>query len=98
MYDQALKEILATRSLSTLSLYQRDLSFLYPVQYFNAYRDLIIPFAEMGMGRKHYQEVVSYLKKMKSIEGYGGAVSEIVGRLRIDNRKKPAFIDEMKEL
>ena len=35
---------------------------------------------------------------MKSIEGYEGAVSEIVGRLRIDNRKKPAFIDEMKEL
>jgi hypothetical protein len=98
MYDQALKEILATRSLSTLSLYQRDLSFLYPEQYFNAYRDLIIPFAEMGMGRKHYQEVVSYLKRMKSIEGYEGAVSEIVGRLRIDQRKKPAFIDEMKEL
>jgi len=35
---------------------------------------------------------------MKSIEGYEGAVSEIVRRLRIDNRKKPAFIDEMKEL
>jgi len=50
------------------------------------------------MGRKHYQEVVSYLKRMKSIEGYEGAVSEIVGRLRIEHKRKPAFIDEMTEL
>ena len=50
------------------------------------------------MGRKHYQEVVSYLKQMKSMEGYEGAVSEIVGQLRIEHKKKPAFIDEMKGL
>jgi len=98
MYDQALTEVLAKRSLSTLSPYQNDLAFRYPEQYFNAYRDLIIPFADKDVGRKHYQEVVSYLKRMKSIEGYEGAVSEIVGRLRIEHKRKPAFIDEMKEL
>jgi hypothetical protein len=59
---------------------------------------LIIPFADEGMGRKHYQEVVSYLKRMKSIDGYEGAVSEIVGQLRIEHKRKPAFIDEIKEL
>jgi len=59
---------------------------------------LIIPFANKDMGRKHYQEVVSYLKRMKCIEGYEGAVSEIVGRLRIEHKRKPAFIEEMKVL
>ena len=59
---------------------------------------MIIPFANKDMGRKHYQEVVSYLKRMKSIEGYEGAVSEIVGQLRVEHRRKPAFIDEMKVL
>ncbi|MCX6677509.1 MAG: hypothetical protein NTU95_06140 [Methanothrix sp.] len=98
MYDQALIEVLAKRSLSTLRQYQNDLAFRYPEQYFNVYRELIIPFADKDMGRKHYQEVVSYLKRMKSIEGYEGSVSEIVGRLRVEHRRKPAFIDEMKEL
>jgi hypothetical protein len=50
------------------------------------------------MGRRHYQEVVSYLRKMKDIEGFEGAVKEIVERLRKENKKKPAFIDDMKEL
>ena len=98
MYDQALTEVLAKRSLSTLRQYQNDLAFRYPEQYFNVYRELIIPFVEKGMGRKHYQEVVSYLKQMKSMDGYEGAVSEIVGQLRVEHRRKPAFIDEMKEL
>ena len=98
MYDQALKEVLAKRDLSTLSVYQKDLSFRYPEQYFNAYRELIFLFADKGMGRKHYQEVVSHLKRMKSMEGYEAAVSEIVGRLRIEHKRKPAFIDEMKGL
>lgn len=98
MYDQALTEVLAKRSLSTLRLYQNDLAFRYPEQYFNVYRELIIPFADKDTGRKHYQEVVSYLKRMKCIEGYEGAVSEIVGRLRIEHKRKPAFIDEMKVL
>jgi hypothetical protein len=98
MYDLALTEVLAKRSLSTLRLYQNDLAFRYPEQYFNVYRELIIPFADKGMGRKHYQEVVSYLKQMKSMDGYEGAVSEIVGRLRVEHKRKPAFIDEMKGL
>jgi hypothetical protein len=98
MYDLALTEVLARRSLPTLRHYQKDLAFRYPEQYFNAYRELIVPFADKDTGRKHYQEVVSYLKQMKSMDGYESAVSVIVGQLRIEHRRKPAFIDEMKEL
>lgn len=98
MHDQALAVVLARHSLNALSLYHNDLSFRYPEQYFNSYRELIIAFADRGIGRKHYQEVVSYLKKMKSMQGYEGAVSEIIGLLRVEHRKKPAFIDEMKGL
>jgi hypothetical protein len=68
MYNQAQAEVLSKRSLSTLRLYQNDLAFRYPEQYFKVYCELIIPFADKSMGRKHYQEVVSYLKQMKSME------------------------------
>jgi uncharacterized Zn finger protein len=98
MYDKALSEVLAQKSFRTLSRYQNKLAHLYPAQYFNAYRELIFPFAEKEMGRRHYQEAVSYLKRMKEIKGFEGAVHEIVERLREENKRKPAFIDEMKEL
>ena len=98
MYDEALGEVLAQKSIRTLSRYQNKLAHLYPEQYFNAYQGLIFPFAEKEMGRRHYQEAVSYLKRMKEIEGFKGEVQEIVERLREENKKKPAFIDEMKEL
>jgi hypothetical protein len=98
MYNLALTEVLAKRSLATLRHYQKDLAFRYPEQYFNVYRELIIPFADKDTGRKHYQEVVSYLRQMKRMEGYEGATMEIVGRLRSEHKRKPAFIDEMKEL
>jgi len=98
MYDQALSNVLSQKSLFALSRYQDKLGHRYPEEYFNAYRELIIPFAGKGTGRKHYQEVVSYLNKMKRIEGFEGAVLVIVKQLRAENRRKPAFIDEMKDL
>jgi hypothetical protein len=98
MYDKAISNVLGHKRLFTLSTYQNELGDRYPEEYFNAYRELIVPFAGSGTGRKHYKEVVSYLNKMKKIEGFGGAVSEIVKQLRAENRRKPAFIEEMKEL
>ncbi len=98
MHDRALEEVLAMKSLSALSQYQMDLVSRFPEKYFNAYKELIVPFADKGMGRKHYQEVVSYLRRMNSIKGYEGAVQEIVNRMRSEHKRQPAFLDEMKDL
>ncbi len=98
MYDEALHGVLAQKSIYTLGGYHNQLAHLYPEQYFNAYRELIFPFAEGETGRRHYKEVVSYLKRMKEIEGFRGEVREIVERLREEYKRKLAFIDEMKEL
>ncbi|HNY34347.1 MAG TPA: hypothetical protein PKK68_06785 [Methanothrix soehngenii] len=98
MHDKALELVLSKNSLNALRHYHNDLSSMNPERYFDAYRKLIVPFAGKETGRKHYQMVVSYLKLMKRIDGHEKAVSEIVGQLRIEHRKKPAFIDEMKEL
>ena len=71
---------------------------MYPKEYFEAYKELIFPFAECRMGREHYREVVSHLKDMKAIEGFESDVQQIVERLRRENKRKPAFIDELKAL
>lgn len=98
MYDQALRDVLSLKNIYTLGEYQGELASRYPEQYFNAYRELIFPFANRSMGRRHYQDVVSYLRRMKDIKGFEGDVQEIVERLRKENKRKPAFIDEIKNL
>lgn len=98
MHEQALREVLALKSLSTLSRYYKELASRYPDQYFSAYRDLITPFAGKETGRKHYRKVVSYLKEMKAIGGFEGDIKEIVERLREKHKRQPAFIDEIKGL
>ena len=96
MYDIAFKRLLESRSLSLLAKYHKDLADRYPNEYFQAYRELIHSFAGKETGRRHYQEVVSYLKKMSEIRGFESEFAEFIGKLRQENRRRPAFIDEMK--
>lgn len=98
MLDDALGEVLATGRLDTLSRYRRVLSARYPKEYFNAYKELLILFAARSMGRRHYREVVTYLKGMREIEGYEGEFEKLVGSLKEEYSNRPAFLDEMRRL
>jgi hypothetical protein len=98
MFDEAIGEVMAQKSIHSLRGYHKKLANMYPKKYFVAYKELIYPFAECRMGREHYREVVSILKDMKGIKGFEYDVREIVERLRRENKRKPAFIDELKGL
>jgi len=98
MHDDAMRLVMAEKSLSTLRAYHKKLASLYAREYFAAYAELIFPFAECRMGRDHYHEVVSILMAMKAIEGFESETQQIVERLRSENKRKPAFIDELKAL
>jgi len=96
MYDQAFKKISELRSLSCLSKHHEDLADRYPKESFQLYRELIHSFAGKKTERRHYQEVVSYLRKMREIKGFEGEFAELLEQLKQENRRKPAFIDELK--
>jgi len=98
MLDEAIREVLATGRLDTLSRYRSVLSARYPKEYFNAYRELLIPFAARSMGRRHYREVVAYLEGMGEIEGYEGEFYRLVESLKEKYSNRPAFLDEMRRL
>ena len=98
MFDAALEEVMAQKSIHSLMDYHKKLANMYPKEYFEAYKELIYPFAECRMGREHYRDVASILKDMKGIKGFESDVQEIVERLRRENKRKPAFIDELKAL
>jgi len=94
----ALKAVIGQKSIQELSQYHKRLAEMYPKEYFGAYRELIYPYAECRMGRDHYREVASILKDMKAIAGFEAEAQEILERLRKENKRKPAFIDELKKL
>jgi len=98
MFEAALKEALARKSLRILSMYYRHLAEKFPTNYFNAYRELLLTFADARMGRDHYRKVVSELEKMKAIKGFDKEFEKYVEMLREMYARRPAFIDEMKRL
>lgn len=98
MFDEALRKVLASKSLDMLSRYRRDLSVMYPKEYFNAYKELLIPFAARNMGRRRYREVVACLKRMREIKGCESEFKKLVGSLKEKYSNRPAFLDEMRQL
>lgn len=96
MFEQALKQVIAQKNLYTLNIYHKYLSKKFPKIYFNAYQELIIPFADIKTGRPHYREIVRYLKQMKKIKGFEEEFNKIVSLLETKYANRPAFLDEMK--
>jgi len=98
MLEQALKQVLAQKNLYTLNMYHKHLSKKIPKRYFNSYKELIIPFADSMTGRPHYKEIVKYLKQMKRIKGFEEEFSKLVNLLKTKYAKRPAFLDEIKDM
>lgn len=98
MHEEALRTVLAAKSLDILSRYRHSLSAMSPKEYFKAYKENLIRFAASNMGRRHYKEVVEYLKKMKDIKQCEIEFKKLVGLLKEKYANRPAFIDEMKQL
>jgi len=96
MFEEALKRVLGRRSLFTLSMYHKDLSERFSKRYFDAYKGLLIPFADSKMGRPHYREIVKYLKQMKRIKGFEEEFRKLVKLLKAKYANRPAFLDEIK--
>lgn len=98
MFEKALKQVLAKRSLSTLNMYHKDLSEKFSKKYFNAYKELLIPFADSKTGRPHYRNIVKYLIQMKRTKGFEEEFTKLVKLLKTKYAKRPAFLDEMEAI
>ncbi len=98
MFDAALKEVVKRKSVRTLGKYHKQLAERYSKEYFHAYWELILPYADKGMGRDHYSEVASHLRKMKAIKGFEREFAEYLRMLRERFARRRAFLDEMKRL
>jgi hypothetical protein len=98
MHEKALNVVLPMDNLETLVKYHSKLAVKYPEKYFFAYQNLISHFVEVNMGRQYYKKAASYLKKMRSIEGFDKKFQGFINLLRQSYRNRPAFLDETKRL
>jgi thiol-disulfide isomerase/thioredoxin len=97
-FDKAIEKVLHNKSLDVLERYYKDLSNKYPEEYFNAYKELLIPFADSKTGRHHYRNIVYYLKRMKKIGIFKNQFREFVKELKEKYANRPAFHDEMERI
>ena len=97
-HEKSMDELLKKPNLYELKQHHSVLADKFPKEYFKAYAALIVPFAERGIGRPHYQEIARFLEAMKKIKGFEKEFEELVEDLRVRYARRPAFLDEIKWL
>ena len=95
LYDRLLDCVLKTPDLYALQAYEKALAKIYPQQILQKYRDELNKMARHSGPRKHYQQLVSQLRRMQKIEGGKEAVEEIAAEWRQQYRNRPAMMEEL---
>ena len=81
--------------LYALRAYEKTLAKIYPNQILEKYRDELNKLARHSGSRKHYQQLVSQLRRMQKIDGGKEAVKEMAAEWRQQYRNRPAMMEEL---
>ena len=82
--------------LSLLNRYREPVASVAPVEYFERYRELLVPFAAGETGRRHYREIADHLEEMQGLVPEE-RFAEFVGFLKDEHSNRPAFLDELEK-
>lgn len=94
--EQAFSELKAAENLDWLRRYRDPVATVAPVEYFEVYREQLIPFAANETGRRHYQEIVDHLEEMRELVP-DARFEEFVDFLKEEHSNRPAFLDELEK-
>jgi hypothetical protein len=94
--DKAFAELKDRADLSLVRQYRDPVATTAPVEYFELYRELLVPFAAGDTGRRHYREIADHLEEMRGLVP-GARFEEFVGFLKDKHSNRPAFLDELEE-
>jgi len=93
-WDRLLEVVSRSTWLPHISHYETYLRDLYPKELANLYTQGIREAMEQSTGRKHYQEVCRYLRRMKKL-GAKNEVSQLVEELRKKYPQRRALLEEL---
>ncbi|MFB6177059.1 MAG: hypothetical protein ABEI99_07960, partial [Halobaculum sp.] len=92
--EQAFAELKDSENLSWLRRYRDPVATVDPVEYFEFYREQLVPFAASETGRRHYREIADHLDEMQELVPEE-RFEEFVAFLREKHSNRPAFLDEL---
>jgi len=93
---KAFAELKNSDDLSLLKRYREPVASVAPVEYFERYRELLVPFAAGETGRRHYREIADHLEEMQGLVPEE-RFAEFVGFLKDEHSNRPAFLDELEK-
>lgn len=93
---KAFAELRDGDDLSLVRQYRDPVATVAPVEYFELYRDLLVPFAAGETGRRHYRETADHLDEMQGLVSRE-RFEEFVDSLKEDHSNRPAFLDELEK-
>ncbi len=89
--------------IDNISLYNKYLEILaplYPLEYFEHYRDAIVRnYKQIGVyDRKVYRKILIEIRNLSLIKATKDQYMELQKQLKEENKRRPAFLDEMKKI
>ncbi|EMA65928.1 SWIM zinc finger family protein [Halorubrum distributum] len=94
--EKAFVELKENADLSSVRQYRDPVATTAPVEYFELYRELLVPFAAGDTGRRHYRDIADHLEEMQGLVPKA-RFEEFVGFLKDKHSNRPAFLDELKK-
>ena len=94
--EKAFIELKAQENLSLFRRYRDPVATVNPVEYFERYKELLVPFAASETGRRHYREIVDHLDEMQELVPEA-RFEEFVDFLKNNHSNRPAFLDELEK-
>ena len=82
--------------LSSVRKYRDPVATTAPVEYFELYRELLVPFAANDTGRRHYRDIADHLEEMQGLVPEA-RFEEFVDFLKDKHSNRPAFLDELEK-
>jgi len=94
--ENAFAELKDSESLRLVRRYRDPVASVDPVEYFEFYRELLVPFAAGETGRRHYRKIADHLEEMQHLVP-DERFEEFVDFLKDKHSNRPAFLDELEK-
>jgi len=94
--EKAFAELKDSEDLSLVREHRDSVATVDPVEYFERYRELLVPFAANDTGRRHYRDIADHLEAMQGLVPEA-RFEEFVDFLKDKHSNRPAFLDELEK-
>lgn len=92
--EDAFAAVADSENLAWFQQYAQAVAEVDPDAYFEAYKELLVPFAAGETGRRHYREIADHLEAMQAFAS-ADRFDAFIETLKDTHSNRPAFLDEL---